>query len=780
LNISRVDDVAEGRAGLFSTIGSDIAVRDLTLSGSQVIFAGSSPPPLVGALAGSNRGLIKNVTVNSAGADITRVIGGTQTGGLVGENAGTILSSKVTASVAGTNEVGGMVGHNWGGISDSSVLSGSSVTADGVTGGLVGANSANIVRSFSAASVTSQDRGQAGGLVGLNDGGTITDSQAAGNVRATKVDNAYMMGGLVGSSSGTITGSSSSGDVTGFDQVGGLVGLNGGAISGSYSTSAVQATAEAGGLVGGNNGTIRTSYSSGSVLGNDSAQLVGGLVGLMFINSALTDSYSTASVITGSKSWGVGGLAGWTSNGSRVSNTFAAGHVSAGPESTFVNGLVGSNSGGTITSSYWNTTSAGLTFVNLGKTLTNAATKAAASYAGWDFGNTWVIYEGRTTPLLRSFMTPLTITASNATKTYDGQAWAGGQGVVYSTPPDWSRIQGGTAETASFNFAGNSQGAINAGAYAIEPSSSLYSGQTGYLITYRPGTLQVAKATLTYVADAASRNEGQPNPAFGGIVTGFQGRDTLLTSTSGNLQFSTDATGASAAGSYAINGAGLSAGNYAFQQSSRNAVALSILPTPAPTLAPTPVPTVAPPPVPTVEPTPAPTVAPTPAPTFAPVPELTVTPTPAPAVLPTPAPTAIPTQAPTVIPTPGPTAAPAPLPTSAPAPAPISPPSSSQSSGPMTPDIGNQILASFVPVASWRGPAGAPDPASFDPSPPTGLEPPRGSPDSLTGNGSPAALAAPGRNAEVRQTIPIGPSGSSLHIINGGMRMPGDSRSNDE
>ena len=38
---------------------------------------------------------------------------------------------------------------------------------------------------------------------------------------------------------------------------------------------------------------------------------------------------------------------------------------------------------------------------------------------GWDFNAAWVMYDGHTYPLLRSFMTPLTVTANGATKTHN-------------------------------------------------------------------------------------------------------------------------------------------------------------------------------------------------------------------------------------------------------------------------------------------------------------------------------------------------------------------------
>jgi hypothetical protein len=88
--------------------------------------------------------------------------------------------------------------------------------------------------------------------------------------------------------------------------------------------------------------------------------------------------------------------------------------------------------------------------------------------------------------------------------------------------------------------------------------------------------LTVTPATLTYLANAASRAFGAPNPVFTGTVTGFVNGDTQASATIGTLSFSSTATATSAAGSYAITGSGLSAGNYVFTQAAGNATALTV------------------------------------------------------------------------------------------------------------------------------------------------------------------------------------------------------------
>ncbi|HJT51345.1 MAG TPA: caspase family protein, partial [Nitrosospira sp.] len=87
----------------------------------------------------------------------------------------------------------------------------------------------------------------------------------------------------------------------------------------------------------------------------------------------------------------------------------------------------------------------------------------------------------------------------------------------------------------------------------------------------------ITRATLTYVADPATRLTGAPITGLSGSVTGFVAGDSQQTSTQGTLVWTTPATAASPAGIYAINGSGLTATNYDFQQAASNATALTLL-----------------------------------------------------------------------------------------------------------------------------------------------------------------------------------------------------------
>lgn len=85
-------------------------------------------------------------------------------------------------------------------------------------------------------------------------------------------------------------------------------------------------------------------------------------------------------------------------------------------------------------------------------------------------------------------------------------------------------------------------------------------------------------AVLTYVAAPAVRRQGQAIGELGGTVTGFVAGESLSNSTSGQLRFSPRGGQGSGTATQAVDGAGLSAANYRFEQAPSNDTALMILP----------------------------------------------------------------------------------------------------------------------------------------------------------------------------------------------------------
>jgi len=112
----------------------------------------------------------------------------------------------------------------------------------------------------------------------------------------------------------------------------------------------------------------------------------------------------------------------------------------------------------------------------------------------------------------------LIITASDVTKTYDGLAYSGGNGVTYSgfvTGEDANELGG------SLSYGSSSQGARNAGTYTIT-ASGLTSGN--YDISYASGTLTIIARPITITPNAGqSKIYGEADPALTYTATGGTG-----------------------------------------------------------------------------------------------------------------------------------------------------------------------------------------------------------------------------------------------------------------
>jgi MBG domain (YGX type) len=97
----------------------------------------------------------------------------------------------------------------------------------------------------------------------------------------------------------------------------------------------------------------------------------------------------------------------------------------------------------------------------------------------------------------------LTITANDATQTYDNVAFSGGNGVTYS---GFVNGQNASVLSGTITFGGNSQGAVNVGTYTIIPSGL---SSSNYKINYVDGTLTINPAPI----NPAPINPAPINPA---------------------------------------------------------------------------------------------------------------------------------------------------------------------------------------------------------------------------------------------------------------------------
>ncbi|TIX50934.1 beta strand repeat-containing protein [Alteraurantiacibacter aquimixticola] len=333
-------------------------------------------------------------------------------------------------------------------------------------------------------------------------------------------------------------------DLEGYEAVGGIAGVLLGSIDNAYVTGSITGYAASGGLAGYGGGVIQNSYTAVSLSGYSRT---GGLVGNSY-QLAISNSYSSGAVAGYQL---VGGLIGVSEGNTVISKSYAAGAVSGTSD---VGGLLGFNpdSTTTTTDSYWNMETTGRTGslgrgTAIGGTgLTTEQMQQAASFTNWDISGTggedtiWRIYEGSTAPLLRSFLTPLTVSLADATVTYDGTMQSLDSG-------SYTLGSGGNPALVFGTLTGGVSG-TDAGAYHFTDPVGLYSNQQGYDLMVGTGTLTIDPRAITVTADAQSRIYGDANPALTYTVggQGLVGGDTL----SGAL--ATAATVTSNVGTYGI------------------------------------------------------------------------------------------------------------------------------------------------------------------------------------------------------------------------------------
>jgi filamentous hemagglutinin family protein len=519
----------------------------------------------IGGLVGWNSGSIVD---SHAGAGVSGRGRDNSIGGLVGENTGNVLRAYATGTVEGTESqyMGGLVGLNRGSIDNAYATGTVQGKASQYVGGLVGLNSGSIDNAWSGSYVLTKNwliydpdlgttvtgrSNYTGGLVGLNDSNaSITNAWATGNVEG--IDS---VGGLVGENRGSLSLTYATGEVIGKLTVGGLVGKNIGSIDQSFATGNVSSHIAAdewsaipqladnyvGGLVGWNdNGRITNAYATGNVEasnayvslqsaligGNQLLEIdqpgtifAGGLVGShMGADGFIGNAYATGQV-QGPQELGV--------SKTRVYEVALTGEKirliweSDSEAQRYLGGLVGLTIDAGFGNVYWNSdsNSVGTYTANGGSSnlggLSLADMQKQSSFAGFDFDSTWRIYEGHTAPLLRGFMTALTITANSGSKTYDGTT--DGLGASYSIMPDGSLLQGTLATAMASKDAGDN----------TVSSSGLYSTQFGYDIQYVAGTVHVDKANAMVTAQSSvTTYNGQAQSVSGYTVTGLVNNET--------------------------------------------------------------------------------------------------------------------------------------------------------------------------------------------------------------------------------------------------------------
>ncbi|AHL77234.1 filamentous hemagglutinin [Stutzerimonas stutzeri] len=524
LQLMALDLSASYRLGTDLNLGAALAADGNGYYGDVWGAAGFKPvgnasTPFTGSLDGQGH-LIRDLRINRANESEVALIGQTTAGAQIHD------LGMVGGSVHGGSNAASLVGINYGGV---------------------------LSNLYTNLTVSATARG-AGGLVARNrDNGIIRNSYATGDVNGAE----NVVGGLTGENWGLVENSYATGNVTGVVFTGGLIGTNTGTIRNAYATGQVQGTQYVGGLAGYSGGLIEYTYATGGVSGVTS---VGGLVGDIS-TGRVADSFWNTDTFTGPGAGTIGGsatvenLRGLDSTALRDASNYATWDLATSGASdavwriyegqtapllrSFMQSVTitatdignktydGQSSG---TSGY--TTDLGDTLDDdllLGSLTYSSASQNAGSYSTTDGGLSLDgLYSGQqgydisyADTALTIDKAALTVTAADASKTYDGLAFNGGNGVTYSgfVNGENAGVLGGTLV-----YGGSAQGAINAGSYDLNASGL---SADNYAINYTAGSLNVDKAQATVTANSGLVTyNGQQQSITGFTATGLVNGET--------------------------------------------------------------------------------------------------------------------------------------------------------------------------------------------------------------------------------------------------------------
>jgi filamentous hemagglutinin family protein len=491
--------------GLFGYVGQPGLVRDLGLKNASI--TGGAGYPYTGGLIGYlDRGTLKYSYTEGTVSGINAV------GGLIGgsENA-TVTESYSTATVSGASTIGGLIGNSVQTAVSLSYATGSVTGSGNDIGGLIGYSDLNssISQSNASGAVTgSATSDNVGGLIGTSDG-TVSTSYATGIVSGGN-----SVGGLIGQSQKIVSNSYATGDVTGHQHVGGLIGLALRGVTNSYATGKVEGSQIVGGLIGssrgvGNvysqlsatgvvsgttrigglfgeaaDGAITNSFATGVVTGNDDS---GGFIGYNMSGNTINQSYATGSVNgSGASRTNLGGFAGV--NDGDILNSHSSGAVTG---FNYLGGFVGLLNQGSISDSYSTGSVNGkenlggfVGFVSGSTTITNA-------YATGDVNGTNIL-GGFSGYINNSGSINSVYATGNVAATYSGINTAGNiGGLVGGNEGTVSRSYSTGSVTGHDNVGGLVGNLLNGGTIDLSYSTSVVSGDTyvaGLAGTSDPGT----------------------------------------------------------------------------------------------------------------------------------------------------------------------------------------------------------------------------------------------------------------------------------------------------
>lgn len=362
------------------TIGNATNLADVTAKGAN---KGAN---YVGGIVGYNKGTLLDLAGNRG-----NVVGDNYVGGVAGINEHSL--SDVDASNTGSVQAlqggaGGIFAENHGDVTNSRLVNDAVVAGgahDGATGGIFAKNTANIGKTTLVNGMNAEVIGleNVGGLVGENSGTILGGRDASDGYYKDQVyNNGVIDAGVWDDQNGNHQIDDGEFTEGAGENIGGLVGKNTGSVTAAYNTGAIKAkeSTNVGGIAGTNAGWIDQVFSSiftqdgkeGQVEGKT---VVGGLVGSN--QGRLTNGYTTSESNGGS-------IAG--ENKGLLKNVYSL---------TGKDKILDASNTGSIVNGY---------ALDAG----SADSLAKGTYGGFNFGKTWKIYEGYSSPLLKVFLTKAT------------------------------------------------------------------------------------------------------------------------------------------------------------------------------------------------------------------------------------------------------------------------------------------------------------------------------------------------------------------------------------
>lgn len=534
--------------------------------------------------------IISNLYINRPDLRCTGLFGAINASGLI------TRLSLTNASICGGNITGGITGLNSGTVSYCSFQG--AVTSSGYSiGGLAGFNQLTITHCETSGTVSSASN-NVGGLVGVSPYAVANMSYCHSSCTVSGVN---YVGGLIGNTSGPISNSYFTGDITGSFGVGGLVGSSeSGDINNCYSTGRLTCYSNnAGGILGAKVvGNTKFCYATGKVSGT--AMYKGGLISynmssavlsncLWDINATGQDNCYSANTGTATDNTGLSSKemkvsshftdAGWSetdwyfdptrNNGLPYLRwqticfpTLATSNITKIDETTFTMGGTVTDDGSATVTERGVVYSSDSEYPAIGET---GVVKVAIGSGTGSFSQDISGLTPNKIYYVRAYATNKQGTVyGDVTITEMTFSWATPQDITYGTALSNTQLNASSAVPGSFSYSPESGTILNSGNSQTLTVTFTPSDQANYSVITKTVSINVTKATLTVTDPDITLSkvyDGTTTAAVTcGTLSGVVSGDEVIITAEATYNDANVATGKTITVHYTLSGA--DAGNY--------------------------------------------------------------------------------------------------------------------------------------------------------------------------------------------------------------------------